>query len=139
MRGLSFLVDEELYAADVTRVQKIARRIQITPVLTAQNAIEGIINLKGKVITVFNLYEILGRERKINSDKAIIFKSHNEDDQIGLLVDKTDALVYIDDNNIQKASTDAAENFCVSGVAQAGDKFYRIIDIDAIIKRYSDF
>jgi purine-binding chemotaxis protein CheW len=140
MRGLSFLVDGEFYVADVTRVQKIARKIQITPVPTAQSAIEGIINLKGKVITVFNLCELLGREKKTNSDKAIIFKSQNEDEWLALLIDKTDALVYIDDDTIRAPvfATGAEESFCISGIAQANGKFYRMIDIDTIVEKYKE-
>jgi len=111
----------------------------ITPVPTAQNAIVGITNLKGKVVTVFNLNELLGREKNSNSEttNAIIFKSSDGEDQMGLLIDKTGALVDIDDKNIRTLATGTEESFCISGIAESWDKLYRIIDIDSIINKYN--
>jgi len=140
MKGLSFLAGGEFFAADVTRVQKVARKMMITPVPTAQSAIVGITNLKGRVITIFSLDELLGRNRKEISDiaTAVIFKSRDGYDQMGLLIDKTGSLVDIDDTKIRppKLASGTEESFCISGIAESGDKLYRIIDIDSIINKF---
>jgi len=82
----------------------------------------------------------LGRSKKEISDiaNAVIFKADSDEDQMGLLIDKTGALVDIDDNSIRPPTlaTGAEESFCISGIAEAGDKLYRIIDIDSIINRF---
>ncbi|MCL2443494.1 MAG: chemotaxis protein CheW [Treponema sp.] len=133
MRALSFYVDNELFAVDVDCVQKIARKINITHVPAAPDAITGIINLKGRVITVFSLYDLLGRgsslykktpytdrrkpqaadilnKKPVNNGAAVIvniivFKSNSDtDDQMGLIMDRPGILIDIDDELIRQPS-----------------------------------
>jgi len=133
MRVLSFYVDDELFAVDVDIVQKVARKIAVTHVPAAPDAITGIINLKGRVITVFNLNELLGRggkqyiktpfterrklqaadllnKKPVNNITAdivniIVFKSiSGTDDQMGLIMDKPGILIDIDDELIRQPS-----------------------------------
>jgi chemotaxis signal transduction protein len=110
----------------------------ITPVPTAQNAIAGITNLKGKVITVFNLCELLGLKKNENTTSTVIFKSDKDEDLMGLLIEKTGALVNIDDKNIRppNLATGTEESFCISGIAESKGKLYRIIDIHSIIGKF---
>jgi len=144
MRGLSFVVDGGLYAADVSLIQKIVRNMPVTPVPAAPEAVIGIANLKGRVITVISLYTLLGNKEKradTGMTNAVVFKplSGNED-QLGLSIDKPGEIVYIDDDAICPPSlaTGEEESFCICGVADVGDRLYRIIDIDSIINKYTD-
>ena len=145
MKGLSFLVNEEYFAVDVDIVQKVARKMTITPVPTAPDEIIGITNLKGRVITVLSLYRLLGHMEKrkeeygVNIVNAIVFKpvSDNED-QIGLFIDKPGDLVEINDETVRPPSlpTGAEESFCISGIAEVDNRLYRIINIESIESRY---
>ena len=145
MRCLSFFTDNEFFAVDVTLVQKVARRMTITPVPTAPDAVVGIANLKGRVITLLSLNELLGRKKKriegplANAVDAVVFKSFSGgSNQIGLVIDKPGNLIDIDDNTISLPSltTGAEESFCISGIAEVDNRFYRIISIDLINERY---
>jgi purine-binding chemotaxis protein CheW len=145
MRCLSFFTDNEFFAVDVTLVQKVARKMTVTPVPTAPDAVEGITNIKGRVVTLLNLCELLGRKKKhargpdADEVDAVIFKSFSGgDDQIGLVIDKPGNLIDIDDNTISLPSltTGAEESFCISGIAEVDNMFYRIISIDSIMEKY---
>jgi len=147
LRGLSFLVDGDLFAVDVTLVQKVARRIMVTPVPTAPEAVIGIANMKGSIVTVLSLYELLGRkERRIasripKSINAVVFKPPGSgQDQMGLSIDKPGALIEIDDDAVRQPtiSTGTEEGFCISGLIVVDDKLYRLIDIDAIVGKYKN-
>jgi purine-binding chemotaxis protein CheW len=151
MHGLSFYVDGELYAADVTSVQKVVRNMTVTPVPGASKAIIGIANLKGKVVTVFNLYTLLGQKERRNktaraanvgdSVSAVIFKSFSKDgeNQIGLSIDKPSELIMVDDALIEPPAltTGREESYCISGIAEVGGTLYRIIALDKIINKHS--
>jgi len=70
---------------------------------------------------------------------TIIFKSHtNSEDQMGLAVDKPGNLIDIQNGEIKSPpkATGAEGNFCISGVTEVDDNFYRIIDIDAIRRKF---
>jgi len=145
MRGLSFLLNGEHYAVDVTLVEKVMRKMTVTPVPSAPDEVIGIANLKGRVVTVLSLHELLGLREKQKGDyyihavKAIVFKSFSDGkDQIGLHIDEPGNLIDIDDNAIRLPSlpTGAEESFCISGIAETGNTLYRIINIDSIISKY---
>jgi len=148
MRCLSFFTDDEFFAVDVTLVQKVARKMTVTPVPTAPDAVVGIANLKGRVVTLLSLSELLGRKIKraggpandaVDAVDAVVFKSFSGgDNQIGLVIDKPGNLIDIDDGTISLPSltTGAEESFCISGIAEVDNRFYRIISIDSIIERY---
>jgi len=145
MKGLSFFINDEYYVVDVDLVQKVMRKMTVTSVPSATDEVIGIANIKGRVITIFNLYRLLGHtERRVMEYnyrivKAVIFKSNpGSDDQIGLLIDKPGNLIDIDEENIRSPSlaTGADESFCISGIAEVENKLYRIINIESIISRY---
>ena len=142
MRSLSFVIDGDLYAVDVTLVQKVARMLAVTPVPTAPAEVIGIANLKGKVITVLSLSKLLGSEKPCEASlyvNTIVFKpGSSHEDQMGLAVEKPGNLIDIDSSAIKSppVTVSAEENFCISGVAEIEEKFYRIIDFEAIYRKY---
>ena len=145
MRCLSFFTDNEFFAVDVTLVQKVTRRIKVTPVPTAPDTVVGIANLKGRVITLLCLRELLGRKKKrvegslANTVDAVVFKSFSGgSNQIGLVIDKPGNLIDISDSTISlpSLSTGTEESFCISGIVEVDNRFYRIISIDSINERY---
>ena len=143
MRGLSFIVGSELYAVDVTLVQKVARKLAITPVPSSPSEVVGIANLKGRVVTVLSLDRILGDDELCQAERymnTIVFKSGSgNDDQMGLAVDTPGNLIDIDSNDIRPPPLNANDrgSFCISGVAEIDNEFYRIIDIDSIQKKFT--
>jgi len=145
MKCLSFLVDGDLFAVDVTLVREFARKMTVTPVPSAPDAVVGITNMKGRVITILSLSELLGRKGKAVGEvccdtvSVILFKSlSGDEDQAGLTIDKPGELIEIDDQAVRKPSLTKGgdESFCISGIAEVEDRLYRIIDIYSIIERY---
>jgi len=145
MRCLSFFTDNEYFAVDVTLVQKVARRMTVTPVPTAPDTVVGIANLKGRVVTLLSLSGLLGRRKKsaggsaANTVDAVVFKSFSGgSNQLGLVIDKPGNLIDIEDETISMPSLTAGaeESFCISGIAEVDNMFYRIISIDSIMEKY---
>ncbi|MCL2819321.1 MAG: chemotaxis protein CheW [Oscillospiraceae bacterium] len=142
MRGLSFTADNELYAVDVTLVQKVARKLAITPVPSSPSEVVGIANLKGRVITVLSLGKILDNNKQCEAERyinTIVFKSlGGSEDQVGLAVERPGNLIEIDAGDIRPPPVTASQegNFCISGVAETDGTFYRIIDIGSIQRKF---
>jgi purine-binding chemotaxis protein CheW len=147
MKYLSFLVNDEFYAADVTLVQKVVRKMLVTPVPAAPDAVIGIANLKGRVVTMLSLPELFDctKKRKRKQAKqafdAVVMKSSSgNNDQMGLIINKPGDLVDIEPNEIGKPclTTGAEESFFISGIAEIGGTVYRIIDTDSIAAHYRE-
>jgi len=148
MRVLSFTVAGEYYAVDVNLVQAVARKMSITPVPAAPIEISGIANVKGRVVTVINLYSLLGYDEKRDDKRgntsvnAIVFKSDSADSEhfMALTIGKPGELITIDEKDIKVLSSTAKkeESFCVSRIAEVGKNLYRIVDIESISKKYEN-
>jgi purine-binding chemotaxis protein CheW len=131
--------DGELYAVDVALVQKVVRNIAFTPIPAAPEAVVGIANLKGRIVTVLSLAELLGRKRGLDAVNAVVFKpEENSEDRMGLLIDKPGDLIDIAQDDIQPPplASKGEENPCVSGVAEVDGKLYRIIDVNEITNSF---
>ena len=139
MRGLSFFAGGELFAVDVTLVEKVIRNIPFTKIPAAPEAVLGIASIKGGIVTILSLTELLGRKKGPKASNAVIFKPFtNGNDQMGLLIEKPGGLIDIDDNEILPPPFLAYEGnkHCISSMAEVDGVLYRIINIDSIINRY---
>ena len=142
MEGLSLVLDGEFFAVDVALVEKIIRNIAFTPVLAASKGVAGITNLKGRIVTLLSLSELLGRGRSVKAAHAVIFKPFaGDDDQLGLLTDHSDDLIFIGDEAVVPVNTSENndEAFFISGIAEVENRLYRIIDVSLIARRFGDF
>jgi len=139
LRGLSFFDRDEFYTVDVTLVQKVVRNIAYTRVPAAPGVVVGIANLKGGVVTLLSLANLLGCDSNKNAADAIVFKPLTDgNDQMGLLIDKPGQLIDINDSEIlpPPGTTHDADNFCVSGMIEYDGIICRIINIESIIDRF---
>lgn len=85
---ITFYLGDLLLGIDIHQVQEINRNIEMTPVPHAPKAVRGVINLRGEVVLVVDLREVLGlAPAALNrSNRNVIVKNGGE--QIGLLVDR---------------------------------------------------
>jgi len=133
MKALSLLAEGELFAVDVTIVQKVIRNIPYTLVPSLPHAVAGIASMKSGIVTMISLAELLGRQRSDKAVHAIVFKFlADSNDQMGLLIDMPGELIDIDDNEIHPPVLTAGEEEknCVSGMAEADGKLYRKINVE---------
>ena len=82
---VTFRIDGHLLGLDVLLVREINRVLDITPVPRAPEFVRGLINLRGQIVTVFDLGVRLGLE-----PRSIDEETHNvilKRDAVGLLVD----------------------------------------------------
>lgn len=85
---ITFYLGDLLLGIDIHQVQEINRNLDMTPVPHAPQAVRGVINLRGEVVMVVDLREVLGLPTAplTRSNRNVIVKNGGE--QIGLLVDR---------------------------------------------------
>lgn len=98
-----FNLGEETYGIDILYVNAIERITNIIPVPNAPKHIEGIINLRGDVIPVYNLRNKfnLPSTQIDDNTKLIIIKM--DDLLIALMVDGVDEIAEFNDENLKEA------------------------------------
>lgn len=76
----TFCLGDQVYALDILCVREINRALDITPVQHAPSFIRGLSNLRGQVITLFDLGERMGRGPiSLNNEHYNIVLKTNEE------------------------------------------------------------
>lgn len=98
---LSLTVDGEVYGIDVTTIMEVIRVPEIAPVPSAQSDVLGIINLRGKIITILDARKKFGvTEAELTNESRIII-IQKDDSMLGLLVDGVIEVLKIPKDDIE--------------------------------------
>ena len=100
-----------------------------TMVPNAPKHIRGLINLRGNVVVLVNLSELLRLKEKECYNNIVIM--NKEDEKIGILVTEVKEVLKIQDEDIEKVSGDGKNG--VVGIIQLGGNLVNYIDLERII------
>lgn len=133
---VTFMLDGEEYGFAIMQVQEVlrARFVHITPIPNAPNHVEGVMNLRGRVIPVVGLRRRFGMpevERDRDSRVVVVEISGRA---IGVSVDSVVEVTTIDASQIELlpelAATDRSE--FIIGVSRAGARIVIVLDMDRV-------
>ena len=131
---VSFKVAGEEFGVDILKVQEINRMTQITKMPNAPYYVEGIINLRGRVIPVIDLRTKLNLPRiEKNANSRIIIVEINSK-VLGFIVDEVSEVLRIPDN-ITEPPPALALNInsdFITSVAKLEDRLIILIDLEKI-------
>ena len=98
---VSFSLDKEEFGVDISAVHEINRMTEITKLPGSPDFVEGIINLRGKVVPVISLRKRLGMAKKgIDKDSRVIVVEL-EGNTIGFIVDAVNEVLRIDSSTTE--------------------------------------
>jgi purine-binding chemotaxis protein CheW len=135
---LSFLLDEEVFAIDVSKVINILEMNHITRIPKAPGYMKGVINLRGTVLPVIDLRTKFGlSEKETTVDTSIIVLSINLDGEpvlVGTLVDAVREVLELKTEDIAPSPTIGAKynSGFIEGMWRTNEKFIMILDIDKV-------
>lgn len=92
----TFHVRDALCALDAAGIQEVIRLGPLTPVRHSTPEVAGILNLRGKIVTVLDLGLRLGFGPAVPSADSRIFIMENRNEFVGLLVDRVDEVVEVE-------------------------------------------
>jgi purine-binding chemotaxis protein CheW len=92
---VSFRIGEEEFGVDILRVQEINRMLEVTRVPSAPEFVDGVINLRGKVIPIIALRRRFGMERKENDKNTRIIVVELNGRIVGFVVDAVNEVLRI--------------------------------------------
>jgi purine-binding chemotaxis protein CheW len=104
-RWLRVSVQGDRYAIELLRVQEVVRLSPIMAMRGAPAAVLGIMNLRGRVVPVFDLGRWLGAGEAAPGDRARVVVVERDDELIGLLVSAVDDVVTLDGSGIERPVT----------------------------------
>ncbi|KPK31660.1 MAG: chemotaxis protein CheW [Nitrospira bacterium SG8_35_1] len=135
LQFVTFTLNNEEYAVDILSVQEINRITEITKIPNSPPYVEGVVNLRGKVIPVINLRNKFGFEEKTVDDTSRIIIMEIRGITYGVIVDSVSEVLRVQSDTVEPTppmSSDANSKF-IKGLAKLDDRLIILIDIDNLI------
>ncbi|MCL0047158.1 chemotaxis protein CheW [Thermodesulfovibrionales bacterium] len=132
---VTFTLDKEEYAVDILKVQEINRMTEITRVPNSPPQMEGVINLRGKVIPVVNLRKRFGLTPKDNDEHSRIMIMDIQGITIGFVMDSVSEVLRVPSSIVEPTppmATNISTEF-IKGIAKMEERLIIILDMDKLI------
>ncbi len=131
---VSFEVGDEEYAVPILSVQEINRMMQITRVPQSPPFVEGVINLRGKIIPVIDLRKRFGLAKLENSDNVRIIVVEIASRVIGFTVDSVNEVLRINANIVEPAPAmvSGQDTDYVQGVGKLDDRLLILLNLEKL-------
>jgi purine-binding chemotaxis protein CheW len=135
---VTFRVGSELFGVPIAVIQEIVRVPTITHIPQAPSFIEGVINLRGRVITVIDMrkrlqHQISNQDEDSRKRRILVVEANNR--LIGVIVDEVSEVLKISDDKVEPAPPMVAgiSNQYIKGVGKLDHNLLILIDIEKVL------
>lgn len=132
---VSFKIGDEEFGLEILKVQEINRMMDVTRLPNAPSYVEGVINLRGKVIPVIDLRKRLGMEPKEHDKhtRIIVMELHGK--VVGFVVDAVSEVLRIPRSVTEPPPTFASSTGSdyITAVGKLEDRLLTLLDLEKIL------
>jgi purine-binding chemotaxis protein CheW len=135
LQVVSFTIGDEEFGVDILRVQEINRMLDVTRVPNSPSYVDGVINLRGRVIPIVDLRERFGMERREHDKNTRIIVVELSGNTLGFVVDAVREVL-----RIPKSVTEPPPQLVggvreeyITAVGKLNDRLLILLDLDKII------
>lgn len=132
-----FQLGPELYGADIAAVREVGPLQRVTRVPRTPAYIEGVTNLRGRVIPVVDLRKRLGLPTAAATKSTRIAVAELEGGQVGMIVDSVQEVLRVPASSIKPPSAmmSKVETEYMQGIAKVDGKLIVILDLARVLER----
>ena len=130
---VSFNLDQEEYGVDVLKVREIIRMPIVTRVPNTPHFVEGVINLRGKVIPIISMRQRFGLMETENDKQTRIMVMDVDGELMGFIVDSVSEVIRISGSEIQPSPAVVANGIdqdCIAGVINQAERLLVLLDLE---------
>lgn len=151
----TFNLGESRLGIDILLIKEVYRHMSVTPIPDSSRHLKGLMNLRGRVVTVIDLNVCMNRpsSENIETSRLLVLKTDDEigkykqlgilgnvsigDDIVGLLIDQMDDVITIQNSDIFPAPSnlDPAEEALIEGVIKQGEQLIILLDVNALFEK----
>jgi len=133
---VSFMLSDEEYGVEVLKVREIIRMPTITKMPNTPHYVEGIINLRGKVIPIISMRKRFGLLENESSIHTRIIIMDVAGTMTGFVVDSVSEVIRIQSSEIQPpppmVSSGVIDQDFITGVFNHAERLLIIMDVDQL-------
>lgn len=132
---VSFNIGDEEFGVDILKVQEINRMLTVTRVPNAPEYVEGVINLRGRVIPVVNLRKRFGLPPKEHDKNTRIIVIELNGKTVGFVVDSVREVLRIP-KSVTEPPPALATNInteYITAVGKLDDRLLTLLDMEKVL------
>ena len=132
---VGFQVGRETYGVPIASLHEIVRVPEITAVPDAPDYMEGVINLRGKIVSVLDLRKRFGKPASDSHRHARILVVEHRGRLAGMIVDSASEVIKIPESDIEPAPSMMLEGGleCITGLAKYKGRLIILLDIAKLL------
>ena len=131
-----FQLGGEEFGVEIMQVQEIIRMPEITRIPQSPEYVEGVINLRGKIIVVINLDTKFGLHSKELDDDSRIIIVEVGDNVVGMVVDSVSEVMRLASSSVEPApeiiSTKIKADY-LKGVGKLDERLLILLDLERVL------
>ncbi len=132
---VSFVIEHEEFGIDILKVQEIIRPVDITRVPNAPAFVEGVINLRGKIVPVIDLRKRFGLPQREHDKDTRIVVVELVEKVVGFMMDAVREVIRVDRSVIEPPPDLAIgiDAHYIKGVAKLNDRLLILLDLEEVL------
>ena len=131
---VSFQVGEEEYGVEILKVQEIIRQPDLTRVPNLAKFVEGVINLRGKVIPVIGLRRCFGLDGRSADKQSRIIVVEVNGATLGFVVDAVSEVLRVPRDTVEPPpAVGQVEREYIWGIGKLDARLLLLLDLDRLM------
>ena len=132
---VGFQIGRETYGVPITALHEIVRVPEITAVPDAPDYMEGVINLRGKIVSVIDLRKRLGERQVVSNKQNRILVLEHKGRLCGLIVDSASEVLKIPVADVEASPAEHFEGNlnCVTGLGKYQGRLIVLLDMAKLL------
>ena len=132
---VTFRLGNEEFSLDILKVQEIIRHMDLTRVPKTPDFVDGVINLRGRVIPVLDLRKRFGLPKDENTNETRIIVVDVDNRTVGLKVDAVSEVLRLPADTVEPppAIITGVESEYIKGVGKLDGRLLILLDVAKIL------
>jgi purine-binding chemotaxis protein CheW len=132
----TFYVDNLFLGIDVQQIQEVIRDLKMTRVPLAHNAISGLINLRGQIVTAIDLRCRLGLPIRNPEASPMNVVVRDGENAVSLLVDEIGDVLHVNPEDFERPPETMQENMrtTILGTYKLSDRLLLVLDTNQVVQ-----
>ncbi|WP_407355855.1 chemotaxis protein CheW [Methanolobus sp. WCC5] len=133
-----FQLGGEEFGVEIMKVQEIIRMPEITQIPQSPDFVEGVINLRGRIIVVINLDKRFNLKSKEIDEHSRIIVVEIGDNVVGMIVDSVNEVLRFPMSNVDPAPElvmSGVSREYITGVGKLDDRLLILLDLAKVLNK----
>ena len=131
---VTFKLENEEFGVDILKVQEINRMLTITKIPNAPSFVEGVINLRGKIIPIVDLRKRLGFNGKAYDKSTRIIVVELDGLILGFIVDSVSEVLRVSESTVEPPPSimGGIESDYIEGVGKLDNRLLILLELGKV-------